>query len=69
MRPEERPSGAERSAMIDRLKALGYSGQALAQMLRAGLTRREIATALIATQRQAKKKKRSKVQTLKESAG
>ncbi len=50
-----KPTAAERKALVDKLKALGYGTTRLGQLIKSGMTRGEIAEALIAEQRQAKK--------------
>ncbi len=50
-----KPTAAERQALVDRLKALGYGTTRLGQLIKTGMTRGEIAEALIAEQRQARK--------------
>lgn len=47
------PPANERSQMTSRLVAMGYRGQDLATIIRAGRTRGQIAADLIAVQRQA----------------
>lgn len=49
---KSKPSAAERSALVARLRALGYTGTQLAAIIRAGVTRGEIADGIIALQRQ-----------------
>ncbi len=50
-----KPTTTERQALVARLKALGYGTTRLGQLIKSDMTRGEIATALIAEQRQAKK--------------
>jgi hypothetical protein len=45
------PSAAQRTALVQQLVALGYRGQDLASLVKAGRTREEIAQDLISLQR------------------
>jgi hypothetical protein len=52
----QRLSAAQRSQIVSRLVAMGYRGQDLASLVRSGMSRQELADALIETQRRAPKK-------------
>lgn len=51
--PDDKPNQAARTAIITRLRSLGYTATDLAPIIRSGRTRREIALDLIALQQKA----------------
>ncbi len=54
-RPDDKPNAAKRGEMDTTLKRLGYKAAELTGVLKDGLTRREIAMAIVELQRKAKK--------------